>query len=230
MARKGDNRIIRICLFSCQNCSKRRKKMEQNISRGMGSGTQGCGSDNYFRNSWSYRTRILIMNTDPEVLKMPSILLRSTRNTSKMIFQHFMIFSSEENHYRYLITQLNFFLWYKKRSRRPWRLGWRKGTNQKSSTSNMEDPLNCLGIFATLNDFHLLLYSGAFRILMYTKIFVHFMQGCGSVLIFYGSGSGSRAWCWRPIRIQGFNDQKLKKNTAEIFFFFYDQKLQLTYP
>jgi hypothetical protein len=34
-----------------------------------------------------------------------------------------------------------------------------------------------------------------------------------------------------PIRIQGFNDQKLKKNTAEkknIFFF--DQKLQFTYP
>jgi hypothetical protein len=36
-------------------------------------------------------------------------------------------------------------------------------------------------------------------------------QACGSVFLF--SGSGSRVWCWRPIRIriQGFNDQKLKK-------------------
>jgi hypothetical protein len=35
-----------------------------------------------------------------------------------------------------------------------------------------------------------------------------------------------------PIRIQGFNDQKLKKITAEkkIEFFFFDQKLQFTYP
>jgi hypothetical protein len=34
-----------------------------------------------------------------------------------------------------------------------------------------------------------------------------------------------------PIRIQGFNDQKLKKKiTAEkIFIFFFDQKLQFTY-
>jgi hypothetical protein len=35
-----------------------------------------------------------------------------------------------------------------------------------------------------------------------------------------------------PIRIQGFNDQKLKKNTAEnlFFIFYFDQKLQFTYP
>ncbi len=33
-----------------------------------------------------------------------------------------------------------------------------------------------------------------------------------------------------PIRIQGFHDQKSKKITAEIFFIFFDQKLQLTYP
>ncbi len=35
-----------------------------------------------------------------------------------------------------------------------------------------------------------------------------------------------------PIRIQGFNDQKLRKKiTAEIYFlFFFDQKLQFTYP
>ena len=33
-----------------------------------------------------------------------------------------------------------------------------------------------------------------------------------------------------PIRIQGFNDQKLKKITAENFLnFFLDQKLQLKY-
>ncbi len=34
-----------------------------------------------------------------------------------------------------------------------------------------------------------------------------------------------------PIRIQGFNDQKLKKIKAEIYLlFFFDQKLQFTYP
>ncbi len=34
-----------------------------------------------------------------------------------------------------------------------------------------------------------------------------------------------------PIRIQGFNDQKLKKITAEnLLLFFFDQKLQFTYP
>ena len=34
-----------------------------------------------------------------------------------------------------------------------------------------------------------------------------------------------------PIRIQGFNDQKLKKITAEkMFKFFLYQKLQFTYP
>jgi hypothetical protein len=34
-----------------------------------------------------------------------------------------------------------------------------------------------------------------------------------------------------PIRIQGFNDQKLKKITAEKKIkFFFDQKLQFTYP
>ncbi len=34
-----------------------------------------------------------------------------------------------------------------------------------------------------------------------------------------------------PIWIQGFHDQKLKKIRAEKFFlFFFDQKLQFTYP
>jgi hypothetical protein len=34
-----------------------------------------------------------------------------------------------------------------------------------------------------------------------------------------------------PIWIQGFNDQKMKKITAENFFkFFFDRKLQFTYP
>ncbi len=37
-------------------------------------------------------------------------------------------------------------------------------------------------------------------------------QCFGSVFIFSGSGSGSRGWGWRPVRIQGFNDQKLEKN------------------
>jgi hypothetical protein len=41
----------------------------------------------------------------------------------------------------------------------------------------------------------------------------------------YGSGSN-------PIRIQGFNDQKFKKNYSSKFFiyFFLYQKLQFTYP
>ncbi len=62
-------------------------------------------------------------------------------------------------------------------------------------------------------------------------------QGCGSVFIFYGSGSGSRAWCWRPIRIRiqygswALMTKNWKKITAENFFlFFFDQKLQFTYP
>jgi hypothetical protein len=44
-----------------------------------------------------------------------------------------------------------------------------------------------------------------------------------------GSGSGSKT---DPIRIQGFNDQKLnKKKTAEKKIkFVFDQKLQFTYP
>ncbi len=33
-----------------------------------------------------------------------------------------------------------------------------------------------------------------------------------------------------PIRIQGFNDQKFKKITAEKIYFFLDQKLPFTYP
>ncbi len=34
-----------------------------------------------------------------------------------------------------------------------------------------------------------------------------------------------------PIRIQGFNDQKFKKITAENFLYiFFNQKLQFTYP
>ena len=34
-----------------------------------------------------------------------------------------------------------------------------------------------------------------------------------------------------PIRIQGFNDQKLKKNNSwKKIKFFFDQKLQFTYP
>ncbi len=47
-------------------------------------------------NSSSCRTRILIQNTDPEVLKMPSILQKSTRNTSKIIFLTFYDFFSQE--------------------------------------------------------------------------------------------------------------------------------------
>ena len=65
------------------------------------------------------------------------------------------------------------------------------------------------------------------------------LQGCGSVFIFYGSGSGSRVWCWRPFRIRiriQYGSRVLmtknwKKITAEIFLkFFFDQKLLFTYP
>ncbi len=60
------------------------------------------------------------------------------------------------------------------------------------------------------------------------------LQGCGSVLIFsgFGSGSGSRVWCWRPFRIRiriQYGSRVLmtknwKKITAEIFFFFFWSK------
>ncbi len=52
-----------------------------------------------------------------------------------------------------------------------------------------------------------------------------FLQGCGSAFI----SSGSSIFGWIPIRIQGFNNQKLNKNYSWKFFFF-DQKLQFTYP
>jgi hypothetical protein len=63
-------------------------------------------------------------------------------------------------------------------------------------------------------------------------------QGCGSAFISSGSGSSILGLNTDPdrdpirIRIQGFNDQKLKKKiTAEIFYyFFWDQKLQFTHP
>ncbi len=66
-AGKGDNRIISICLFSCQNCSKNRKKL-QNILEGGKMATRVADPDpERIRNSLSCRTRILIQNTDPEV-------------------------------------------------------------------------------------------------------------------------------------------------------------------
>jgi len=68
-------------------------------------------------------------------------------------------------------------------------------------------------------------------------------QGCGSVFIFYGSGSGSSGSVWRPIRIRiqirlriqygsrALMTKNWKKITAENFLkFFFDQKLQFTYP
>jgi hypothetical protein len=67
--------------------------------------------------------------------------------------------------------------------------------------------------------------------------FVSGSQGCGSVFIFFWIRIQSLMLETNtdpdpdPIRIQGFNDQKLKKITAEIFYiFFFDQKLQFTYP
>ncbi len=55
-----------------------------------------------------------------------------------------------------------------------------------------------------------------------------YWQGFGFVFIF--SGSGSSVWGWRPIRIQGFNDQKLTKKLQLKKKYFFDQKLQFTYP
>ncbi len=62
-------------------------------------------------------------------------------------------------------------------------------------------------------------------------------QGFGSVFIFSGSGSGSRGWGWRPIRIRiqsgsrALMTKNWKKMTAEKKIkFFFDQKLQFTYP
>ncbi len=47
-------------------------------------------------------------------------------------------------------------------------------------------------------------------------------EGCGSVFIFSGSGSSILGWTPIRIRIQGFNDQKLRKKiTADIFFYFF---------
>ncbi len=58
----------------------------------------------------------------------------------------------------------------------------------------------------------------------------HLRQGCRSAFI--SSGSGSSILGWIPIRIQGFNEQKLRKKiTAEKKInFFFDQKRQFTYP
>ncbi len=44
-----------------------------------------------------------------------------------------------------------------------------------------------------------------------------------------GSGSSTLGWILIRIRIHRFDDQKLKKSAAEIFYFFI-QKLQFTYP
>ncbi len=40
-----------------------------------------------------------------------------------------------------------------------------------------------------------------------------------------------RHFSWIPIRVQGFDDQKMEKFYIWNFFkYFFDQKLQLTYP
>ncbi len=69
----------------------------------------------------------------------------------------------------------------------------------------------------------------------FVKSIAYKNHGCGSVFIFYGSGS--RAWCWMPIRIliQYGSRAKMTKNWKQIrlkffFLFFFDPKLQFTYP
>ncbi len=46
---------------------------------------------------------------------------------------------------------------------------------------------------------------------------------------FLDSGSVSSILVWIPLRIQGFDEQKLEKFTVEKKYFF-DKKLQITYP
>ncbi len=54
-------------------------------------------------------------------------------------------------------------------------------------------------------------------------------QSCGDG--FCESGSGISPDPDRePIRIQGFDYQKLRKKQLKIFFIFFDQKLQYTHP
>jgi hypothetical protein len=50
-------------------------------------------------------------------------------------------------------------------------------------------------------------------------------QGCGSAFISSGFGSGISILSWIPIRIQAFNDQKLKKKLQlkKIEFFFWSK-------
>jgi hypothetical protein len=52
----------------------------------------------------------------------------------------------------------------------------------------------------------------------YMKFWSGYVQGCGSILIFSGSGSSILGWTPIRIQIQGFNDQKLKILQLKIFF------------
>ncbi len=57
------------------------------------------------------------------------------------------------------------------------------------------------------------------------------IQRLGSAFIWYGSGSGASLFYWIPIRIWGFDDQKLKKIYSwKKITNFLNQKLQFTYP
>ncbi len=59
-------------------------------------------------------------------------------------------------------------------------------------------------------------------------LFDSFNQGCGSAFI--SSGSRSSILGWTPIRIQGFNDQKLKKNYSWKKIIFFISKTAFYYP
>ncbi len=62
-----------------------------------------------------------------------------------------------------------------------------------------------------------------------THFFQSLLQGCGSA--FLSSGSGSSILGWIPIRIQGFNDQKLKKNYSwKKITFFWNKNHNLPIP
>jgi len=58
-------------------------------------------------------------------------------------------------------------------------------------------------------------------LVIYAPMIYNVVDACGSVFIWYGSGSSILGWI--PIRIQGFDTRNWKKFTAEFFSFY--QKL-----
>jgi hypothetical protein len=94
------------------------------------------------------------------------------------------------------------------------------------STSKEEgENIGCLTFLCSHNFHKIVNYFIFEKLSQLKKNSSIFHQGCGSVFIF--SGSGSRVWCWRPIRIRiriQYGSRALmtkngKNITAEFFFF-----------